>query len=153
MKSWSVIGRFRLFGEDSFKGNLDSWSSWLHCFPKASSWKCFPSTLKRKTGVLFKIIPIWKALLKKRHFRDGWVWTIKPVNLTVKIEQLGFQISPAWCERRLKFCFPDLSTSRFLSRTTWWPCEGRILTVSTTCYSLRKIIAIMKQQNYSFYRK
>ena len=72
---------------------------------------------------------------------------------TVKIEQLGFQISPAWCERRLKFCFPDLSTSRFLCRTTWWPCEGRILTVSTTCYSLRKIIAIMKQQNYSFYRK
>ena len=72
------------------------------------------------------------------------------MNLTVKIEQLGFQISPAWCERRLKFCFPDLSTSRFLSRTTWWPCEGRILTVSTTCYSLRKIIAIMKQQNYSF---
>ena len=64
--------------------------SWNHRFPKAPFSKCFPSTLKRKAGVV-KFLPFekcfLKALLSVRISVDGLtvVWSLHKT----KIKQFG----------------------------------------------------------------
>lgn len=61
-------------------------------FSKTPLSKCFSSTAKTQSRH-FRIPPIWRAFL-----RDRLVWT---ADLTVKITELRFHISPAECGRGL----------------------------------------------------
>ena len=58
--------------------------------------KRFPSSLKRKRGMISNSSGLKSAFEIKLHSRDGLVWT---VDLTVEIH-LRFQISPELCRRR-----------------------------------------------------
>ena len=127
----AVTGHFRfVFEEDSSREIL--WLSQRHRFQKALFAKCFPSALKRKSGVSkflrfeerfeeirFRSGLVWTVGLTvemRLHFRDGLVWT---VGLTEDIKlhfrdglvwtvgltveiKLRFQISPTRCGQDLK---------------------------------------------------